>query len=93
MPPADCIEKRLGRPHLTWIFVTRFLAGKGVGSLLLTAAVTKLRALGFTQLLTTFVLGNDSSMLWHWRNGFELLSYPNSIRVRSRKGNKEGEKS
>ena len=20
-PPADCIERRIGRPHLTWIFV------------------------------------------------------------------------
>ena len=81
-PPPDAIARRLGRPHLTWIFVTPLLAGKGAGSALLHAATQELRRLGFTQLLSTFVLGNDSSMLWHWRCGFELLSYPTSYRLR-----------
>jgi GNAT superfamily N-acetyltransferase len=77
-PPEDCIARRLGRPHLTWIFVTPLLADRGVGSALLAACTRALRTLGFEQLLSTFVLGNDSSMLWHWRHGFELLAYPTS---------------
>jgi GNAT superfamily N-acetyltransferase len=80
-PPPDCIERRLGRPHLTWIFVSPHHAGRGVGTALLAAAVDKLLAMGFTQLLSTFMVGNDSSMLWHWRNGFRLLSYPGSYRL------------
>jgi hypothetical protein len=31
-------------------------------------------------LASTFLLGNESSMLWHWRNGFQLLQYPGSRR-------------
>ena len=33
-PPPDCIEKRLGRPHLTWVFVSPLHAGHGIGSAL-----------------------------------------------------------
>jgi GNAT superfamily N-acetyltransferase len=80
-PPADCIARRLGRPHLTWVFVSPFLAGQGVGTALLAAAVHELLALGYTELLSTFMLGNDSSLLWHWRNGFRLLAYPGSMRL------------
>jgi GNAT superfamily N-acetyltransferase len=80
-PPADCLERRLGRPHLTWIFVSPFQAGRGIGTALLAAAVRELLALGYTHLLSTFMLGNDSSMLWHWRNGFRLLAYPGSHRL------------
>jgi hypothetical protein len=80
LPPADCIERCQGRPHLTWIFVTPWLSGHGVGTALLTASVNKLLELGFAQLLSTFMIGNDSSTLWHWRNGFQLLAYPGSIR-------------
>ena len=36
--------------------------------------------LGYTELISSFILGNDSSMLWHWRNGFELLPYSGSRR-------------
>jgi hypothetical protein len=36
--------------------------------------------MGFTHLASTFLLGNDSSMLWHWRNGFQLAGYPGSRR-------------
>lgn len=79
-PPADALAHRLGRPHLTWIFVSPFLAGHGIGTLLLSAAVRELRALGYRQLASTFLNGNDSSMLWHWRNGFRLQAYPGSIR-------------
>src|SRR5262249_42893545 len=80
-PPEDCIARRLGRPHLTWIVVSPWFAGQGIGTALLAAAVQELRALGFTQLLSTFLFGNESSMLWHWRNGFQLLAHPSSARL------------
>ncbi|HLN28610.1 MAG TPA: GNAT family N-acetyltransferase [Gemmataceae bacterium] len=80
-PPADSITRRLGRPHLTWIFVSPITAGQGIGTSLLSAAARELQALGYTELLSTFMLGNDSSMLWHWRNGFRLLAHPGSHRL------------
>ena len=82
-PPPDCIERRLGRPHLTWIFVHPGWAGAGLGTFLLAGAVRELLALGYRELLSTFMIGNDASALWHWRNGFRLLSYPGSRRRRS----------
>jgi GNAT superfamily N-acetyltransferase len=84
-PPADCIARCQGRPHLTWIFVSPLHAGRGAGTALLVAAATRLREMGFTQLLSTFMIGNESSMLWHWRNGFELLSHPASYRLMKRR--------
>jgi GNAT superfamily N-acetyltransferase len=81
-PPPNCIARRLGRPHLTWVFVSPTRAGWGTGTALLAAAVNSLLGLGFTELLTTFMIGNDSSMLWHWRNGFRLLAHPASPRRR-----------
>jgi hypothetical protein len=81
-PPPDLLVRRAGQPHLTWIFVSRMDAGHGIGSLLLGAAVRALLDLGYTELWSTFVVGNDSSMLWHWRNGFRLLPYPGSMRRR-----------
>ena len=81
-PPPDALARRLGRPHLTWIFVSPFCAGQGIGTLMLSAAVCELLALGYKQLASTFLIGNDSSMLWHWRNGFRLLTYPGSWRRR-----------
>ena len=74
-PPPDCVERRLGHAHLTWIFVGHRLAGYGIGTALLTHASDGLIELGYTELISSFILGNESSMLWHWRNGFELLSY------------------
>jgi GNAT superfamily N-acetyltransferase len=79
-PPPDCVERRLGRPHLTWVFVKPFHAGRGLGTALLSAAIEELRRLGFRELASTFLLGNHWSMLWHWRNGFRLLAYPGSAR-------------
>jgi hypothetical protein len=79
-PPPDCVERRLGHAHLTWIFVARGIAGSGVGTALLAQACRGLRELGYTELISSFILGNDSSMLWHWRNGFELLPYSGSRR-------------
>ena len=79
-PPPECVELRLGHAHLTWIFVGRGIAGSGVGTALLAEASRGLRELGYTELISSFILGNDSSMLWHWRNGFELLPYSGSRR-------------
>lgn len=79
-PPPDCIALRMGRPHLTWIFVTPLHSHHGIGSALLGAAASELNLLGFPQLFSTFLLGNDSTLLWHWRNGFQLLSNPGSLR-------------
>jgi GNAT superfamily N-acetyltransferase len=89
-PPADCIARRLGRPHLTWVFVHPAQAGHGVGTALLAAAAEALRRLGYTELLSTFLAGNDSSMLWHWRAGFRLLTHPGSPRRRPPDGAAEG---
>ena len=63
-----------------WIFVAPMLAGQGIGTALLRAAVAELRTLGFSRLASTFLLGNHSSMLWHWRMGFRLTAYPFSRR-------------
>jgi hypothetical protein len=88
-PPRVWHNHPLAQPHLTWIFVApRWKAG-GVGSALLEAAVTSLNQLGHGSLWTTFLMGNDASVLWHWRNGFSLAPYPLSRRVlrREMKGN------
>ena len=47
---------------------------------LLACAARGLIELGYTELLSSFILGNTSSMLWHWRNGFQLLPYSGSRR-------------
>jgi hypothetical protein len=72
-PPADAVARRLGRPHLTWIFASPWHTGRGLGMVLLDAAAQGLLRLGYTQLVSTFLLGNESSTLWHWRAGFRLL--------------------
>jgi GNAT superfamily N-acetyltransferase len=79
-PPTDCLARQIGRPHLTWIFVHPTLSVRGVGTAMLNAASRALLALGYHELASTFLLGNDSSMLWHWRNGFRLLTHPDSWR-------------
>ncbi len=81
-PPIDAVARGLGRPHLTWIFVHPLAAGQGVGTALLHAASRRLLALGYTELASTFLLGNESSTLWHWRNGFRLIGSPWSLRRR-----------
>lgn len=79
-PPADLRRRRRGQPHVTWIFVSPWHKGSGVGTALLSASVKVLRRLGYPQLLSTFFTANESSMLWHWRSGFTLLAYPISQR-------------
>ena len=80
-PPADCLELKLGRPHMTWIFVHPYFTFTGAGTTLLHAAGRTLIQMGYRTLASTFLLGNDSSMLWHWRNGFRLASHPGSRRL------------
>jgi hypothetical protein len=72
-PPADAIERRLGVPHLTWVFVDPWEARRGIGTGLLAASVDALRGMGFDALASTFLLDNGPIALWHWRNGFRLL--------------------
>ena len=72
-PAADLWAVRQGQPHLTWIFVGPWEQGTGVGTQLLSESVRGLGKQGYPTLWTTFLLGNESSMLWHWRNGFTLL--------------------
>jgi hypothetical protein len=80
-PDADGLERREGRPHLTWAFVSPWYARHGVGTGLLGEAVPVLRSLGYRELASTFLLGNESSTLWHWRNGFRLLPGLDSLRA------------
>jgi GNAT superfamily N-acetyltransferase len=80
-PPPDAVLQRLGRPHLTWIFVRAMLTRHGLGSALLAHSVNALVGLGYRQLASTFWLGNESSTLWHWINGFRLVSWYGSHRT------------
>jgi len=79
-PPPDAVERRLGCPHLTWVFVSPWEGRRGVGTALLAASVRALMELGYPQLASTFLLGNDSSTLWHWRNGFRLQPLYSALR-------------
>ena len=71
-------------PHLTWIFVPPTMARHGLGTVLLDSVVNSLLRLGHATLASTFLLGNESSTLWHWRNGFRLVGFLNRPR-RSRR--------
>jgi L-amino acid N-acyltransferase YncA len=42
----------------------------------LNAAAREILAPGYRQLVSTFLLGNDASVLWHWRCGFRLATPP-----------------
>jgi hypothetical protein len=85
-PPADAIEKRLGVPHLTWVFVSWWEARQGYGTALLAHAVNALLKMGFSQLASTFALDNGPSLLWHWRNGFRLLPQWSYVLNRAKRG-------
>ncbi len=81
-PPLDLESMGLGLPHLTWIFVAAKWQHCGVGAALLSHAIYALRQKGYSQLATTFLTGNHASTLWHWRMGFELMSWLPSPRLR-----------
>ena len=63
-PPLDAVARVVGRPHLTWIFVGPWHARFGVGTALLDATVRALIRLEYSELTSTFLLGNESSTLW-----------------------------
>ena len=79
--PPNPVERRLGRPHLTWVFVWPMLTRHGIGSALLAHSINALVELGYSQLASTFCLGNESSTLWHWMNRFRLVSWVCSPRA------------
>jgi hypothetical protein len=83
-PTTDDSRRLLGRPHLTWIFVAPLLARHGIGSALLDRSVRGLLGHDYTELASTFLMGNDSTLLWHWRNGFRLMAYPGSYSVKDK---------
>jgi hypothetical protein len=79
--PADALHRRLGCPHLTWVFVDAWDARRGVGTRLLAEVVEALLTLGYKRLASTFLQGNDSSVFWHWRSGFRLVPWSNYVRI------------
>jgi hypothetical protein len=79
-PPADAVERRLGCPHLTWIFVNAWEARRGAGTRLLAEAAGALLGLGYDRLASTFPQGNEPSVFWHWRNGFRLVPWSYYLR-------------
>jgi len=81
LPPRNAVENAVGLPHVTWIFVVPSCTRQGVGTALLQAAVQPLVRLGYTRLASTFLVGNESSTLWHWQAGFKLLEQPWSMRT------------
>lgn len=60
-------------PHLTWVFAHPWYSGQGLGTALLSRAVSVLRADAHRELATTFLVGNHRATLWHWRRGFRLV--------------------
>lgn len=79
-PPDNPIPNRWGRPHLTWIFVEQRSSRKGLATALLSASAGQLHRLGYSQLASTFLLGDHVSLLWHWKSAFRLLSHISSQR-------------
>ena len=78
---ADFRDQGNEHPHLTWIFVAPLITRHGIGSALLAATIRGLLGMGRSTLASTFLLGNESSTLWHWRNGFRVLGYRGSPRA------------
>ena len=76
--PTDAVESRWGVPHLTWIFIDPQHTRQGLAAHLLQHSAASLKQLGYSTLLSTFLLGNDASLLWHWKMGFQLLSHVTS---------------
>jgi GNAT superfamily N-acetyltransferase len=79
-PPPDLAEGR-EQPQVSWVFVRPQASGQGVGTALLQAAIGSLWSLGYRELASATQRGNDSSLAWHWRNGFRLLPHSESIRL------------
>lgn len=71
-PRPNTCDVYLDLAHLDWIFVAWMEQRRGIGTLLLGAVVSELRALGHSTLASTVLTGNAAPMLWHWRSGFHL---------------------
>jgi GNAT superfamily N-acetyltransferase len=80
-PPPPHLAEGQDQPQISWIFVRRVASGQGVATALLASASSSLWDLGYRELASATHRGNDSSMAWHWRNGFRLLPHPESIRL------------
>lgn len=80
-PPVTAADQAV-RPHLTWVMVSPWRFRQGLGSAMLRCAGTALRRLGYRELASTFLGGNERSAMWHWRNGFRLQPDPWSRRYR-----------
>ena len=81
LPRKHSVKEAVGLPNLTWVFVGPFHTRRGVGTALLDHAVQALRRLGYSRLVSAFLVGNESSMLWHWQAGFRLPEQPWSLRA------------
>ena len=77
---ASAAQGKDGQPHIDWVFTHPWLLNRGIASAMLEQCVQVLRARGNKSLTSTYLLGNGESMAWHWRNGFELLPNPGSMR-------------
>jgi GNAT superfamily N-acetyltransferase len=86
-PPKDPVRQQWGHPHLTWLFVRPDFQRQGLGTRLLTQARQQLSQLGYAWLFSTFLVGNNSSLLWHWKQGFELI--PRSSEIPSSSGEED----
>ncbi|WP_437192111.1 GNAT family N-acetyltransferase [Planctomicrobium sp. SH527] len=71
--PRDPLKSCWGHAHLTWIFISPRWQRRGLGQVLLMNSLSSLKSLGYGKLFSTFLLGDHASMLWHWKQGFQLL--------------------
>ncbi len=85
LPPDPPMKAAVGLPHVTWVFVSPWDTRHGIGTALLDAAVQALLQRGYDRLASGFLIGNESSMLWHWQAGFRLPEQPWSRRTIQKK--------
>lgn len=78
-------------PHLDWIFVNRFMWRHGVATMLLEDIALTLRRMNYKWLASTCLLQNGPSLLWHWRNGFQL-PLTNGFSIRAERGSTDERK-
>lgn len=64
--PADLV-------NLTWAFVAPSHQRRGIAGALLDRTLVALAARGVPWLVSHFSVDNPPAVMWHWRNGFELV--------------------
>ncbi len=89
LPGRHAIEDIARLPHVAWVFVSPWDTRQGIGTALLDAAVQALMQDGYARLASGFLIGNESSMLWHWQVGFRLVEDPWSMRAIWKKAGRE----